>query len=68
MKNTKIPLSIAYIDASGTIRELYDMKPLDISITYPSKHPVRYALEVNKGWFKKNKIHIGSKIFFNNCK
>jgi hypothetical protein len=68
MKNTKIPLTIAYIDSSGIIKELYDMKPLDISVTYPSKHPVRYALEANKGWFKKNKIHVGCKILFNNCK
>lgn len=68
MKNTKIPLSIAYIDSAGTIKEIYDMKPLDISITYQSKYPVRYALEVNRGWFKKNKIHTGCKILFNNCK
>jgi uncharacterized membrane protein (UPF0127 family) len=67
MKNTKIPLSIAYVDSSGTIKELYDMKPLDTSVTYPSKHPVRYAIEVNKGWFKQNKIRVGCKVLFNNC-
>jgi uncharacterized membrane protein (UPF0127 family) len=59
MKNTKIPLSIAYIDSKGKIMEIYDMKPFDTSITYPSKYMCRYALEVNKGWFKKFKIRPG---------
>lgn len=59
MKNTKIPLSIAYIDSKGKILEIYDMKPMDTSVTYPSKYACRYALEVNKGWFKKHKIRPG---------
>ena len=67
MKNTSIPLSIAYIDSAGVIKEIYDMKPLDTTVTYPSKHPVRYALEVNKGWFKRNRIRSGCKVLFNNC-
>ena len=66
MKNTSIPLSIAYIDSAGVIKEIYDMKPLDTTVTYPSKHPVRYALEVNKGWFKRNRIHTGCRVLFNN--
>lgn len=68
MKNTSIPLSIAYIDGVGVIKEIYDMKPLDTTVTYPSRHPVRYALEVNKGWFKRNRIHTGCKVLFNNCR
>ena len=59
MKNTKIPLSIAYIDSKGKILEIYDMKPLDVSVTYPSKYACRYALEMNKGWFRKHKIRPG---------
>ena len=38
------------------------MKPLDISKTYPSKYPCRYALEVNMGWFENNQIQIGDQI------
>lgn len=67
MKNTYITLSIAYIDQYGVILEQYDMKPLDDTITYPSKYKVKYALEVNKGWFEKNKIVIGSKLEIDGC-
>jgi uncharacterized protein len=67
MKNTYIPLSIAYIDTNGIIREIYDMKPLDTSITYPSKYPARYALEVNLGWFSRNNIRPGCRIKLNGC-
>lgn len=67
MKNTYIPLSIAYIDSRGIIREIYDMKPLDISITYPSKYPVMYALEVNQGWFVKMGINKGSRLIIDGC-
>ena len=67
MKNTFIPLSIAYVDKHGVINEIYHMKPNDSSITYPSKYPAMYALEVNRGWFNKNKITKGNKIIFNGC-
>ena len=62
MKNTSIPLSIAYIDSKGIIREIQDMAPLDTTLTYPSRYPVRYALEVNKGWFMRNNIQPGNRI------
>jgi uncharacterized protein len=67
MKNTYIPLSIAYIGKNGTINEIYDMKPLDISVTYPSNKPAGYALEVNRGWFEKNNITSGCIIVFHGC-
>lgn len=67
MKNTSIPLSIAYISASGVINEIYDMKPLDTSVTYPSARPARYALEVNRGWFEKNNITRGCSIVLHGC-
>ncbi|MCU0847302.1 MAG: DUF192 domain-containing protein [Spirochaetes bacterium] len=59
MKNTFIPLSIAYAAKNFTINEIHDMRPLDISATYPSRKPAMYALEVNRGWFDKNKIKPG---------
>ena len=67
MKDTYIPLSIAYISQNGIINEIYYMKPLDVSATYPSRKPAKYALEVNRGWFKKNNITPGSRIIFNGC-
>jgi len=67
MKNTYIPLDIAYIDKKGIINEIYTMKPLDYSIIYNSIKPARYALEVNAGWFRKNNISPGSKIELYGC-
>lgn len=63
MKNVTIPLSIAYINKNGVITQILKMKPLDTTILYPSKYPVKYALEVNQGWFKKNNIKTGSKVY-----
>lgn len=67
MKNTYIPLDIAYISRDGIINEIYCMKPLDVSIIYNSIKPAMYALEVNSGWFKKHNIKPGSKIELNGC-
>ncbi|OGS21356.1 MAG: hypothetical protein A2252_08940 [Elusimicrobia bacterium RIFOXYA2_FULL_39_19] len=61
MKNTYIPLSIAFIDKNGIILEIVDMKPLDISIIR-SNYKALYALEVNQGWFKQHNIKEGMKI------
>ncbi len=58
MKNTYIPLSVAYMDRSGKIINIYDMVPLS-KTSVCSKKPVLYALEVNRGWFKRNNIKVG---------
>ena len=50
MKNTVIPLSIAFISADGTITEIRDMRPLDLNPVVSTRY-VRYALEVPQGWF-----------------
>ena len=63
MKNTKIPLSLAYIAADGTIREIYDMEPLSTRIV-DSKYSVRYVLEVNQGAFDRHGIKVGDKVEF----
>lgn len=67
MKDTYIPLSIAYIGSNGVINEIYDMKPLDTSVTYPAKMRAHYALEVSRGWFAKNNITRGCRINLNGC-
>ena len=58
MKNTPHPLSIAYIDSKGKIRDIFDMKPYSLA-PITSTVSVRYALEVPQGWFKKNNIDVG---------
>ena len=67
MKNTFLPLSIAYISGNCVINEIYEMKPLDTSLTYPSRNTARYALEVNSGWFTRHKIKPGCRIVPHGC-
>jgi hypothetical protein len=59
MKDTKIPLSIAFLDDSGQIFSIQNMTPMQTDKRYPSSRPAGYALEVNKGWFGKNGIDVG---------
>ncbi len=62
MKNTLIPLSIAYIDAQGRIVDIQDMKPLDDDPPdYVSAEPAKYALEVNRGFFEERGVKVGDK-------
>ncbi len=62
MKNTFIPLSIAFIDTNCSIVRITDMSPLSEDTFYSSVYPVKYALEVNRGWFKLNHIKVGDKV------
>lgn len=62
MKDTLVPLSIAFINAEGIIREIHDMKPLDTSTTASAFRDLVYALEVPRGWFAKNGIIAGDRI------
>ena len=61
MKNTPHPLSIAFIDSSGIIKEIYDMTPYSLE-TVESTYSVRYALEVPQGMFKRMGIKEGDKL------
>lgn len=61
MKNTPHPLSIAYIDSSGTISDTLDMTPFS-ETSVSSSRSVRYALEVPRGWFKANSIAPGDSV------
>lgn len=58
MKNTRIPLSIAFISKSGKILEIKDLEPFNEE-SVSSSIPAMYALEVNKGWFENNNIKKG---------
>ena len=65
MKNTPHPLSIAYIDSRGTIKEIYHMTPFSMA-SWSSTVSVRYALEVPQGWFEKEGITVGDKVIIPN--
>lgn len=61
MKNTLVPLSVAFIDSDGTIINIEDMQPQSLQ-SHCSKKPVAYALEMSQGWFKGKNIKPGMKI------
>lgn len=63
MKNTLLPLSIAFIDKDRRIVDIKDMKPLTLDSHSPSRQ-VLYALEMNKGWFSANGIRVGDVVRF----
>jgi len=55
MKDTRIPLSIAFIDSNNIILSIKDMQPYDTR-RVSSERPVKYALEMEQGWFRENGI------------
>lgn len=61
MKNTLLPLTAAFVSDDGTIVNLADMKP-ETTDSHCSDKPVRYVLEMNRGWFAKKGIKPGSKL------
>ena len=61
MKNTLIPLSIAFIGDDGSVVNIDDMKPQTLE-SHCSAKPVRFVLEMNEGWFAKRGIKAGSRL------
>jgi uncharacterized membrane protein (UPF0127 family) len=61
MKNTLIPLSVAFIEDDGTIVNVRDMKPHDEN-RHCADRPVRYALEMTQGWFATRGLGPGSRL------
>lgn len=61
MKNTLLPLSVAFVADDGTIVNLDDMKPLTLDGHCSTKN-VRFVLEMNQGWFAKRGIKAGEKL------
>jgi len=59
MQDTRIPLSIAFIDDSGKITNIEKMTPDQTHEQYHSYQPVRYVLEVNQSWFNLHGIRAG---------
>lgn len=61
MKDTYIPLTIAYIDAEWRVLELRSGRPLDETVLTPGQ-PYRYVLEVNEGWFDRHRLNNGARL------
>ena len=61
MKNTLIPLSIAFLDDAGRIVQIADMQPQSLD-NHCSSKPVRFALEMNAGWFRSRGLAAGARI------
>ena len=61
MRNTLIPLSIAFLAEDGTVVNIAEMKPQSDD-SHCSARPVRYALEMNQGWFAKRGVKPGTRI------
>ncbi len=59
MKNTPLPLSIAFLDTSGRIVNIADMQPYSLDNHCPTG-PIAYALEMEQGWFRQRQIKAGS--------
>jgi uncharacterized membrane protein (UPF0127 family) len=63
MRNTLIPLSIAWIERDGTIVDIQDMQPQTDDVHYPAAQ-YWYALEANQGWFFENGVGVGQQVLF----
>lgn len=62
MRNTKVPLSCAYIDVEGRILEIHDLRPFDETPVESVTEQVAFVLEVPQGWFQRQKIEVGALI------
>jgi len=61
MKNTPLPLSVAFVDGEGRILNIIDMEPHTLD-QHAAAGPARYAIETNKGWFAQRRIKPGDKV------
>lgn len=61
MKDTLVPLSIAFIDSAGQIIDIQDMAPLDETLLSPGEQ-YRYAVEANQGWYAENSLAPGDRL------
>jgi len=61
MRNTLIPLSVAFLDADGIIINIEEMQPETLD-NHCAQKPAKFALEMNAGWFKSHGVATGSKI------
>ena len=62
MKNTYIPLEIGFFNENGILREIHPMHPQDLTMVASRGFKMKFALEVNRGWFERNNVKLGDKL------
>ena len=62
MKNVPIPLDIGYFDSNGRLIEIHSLNPYDEKPVFSKSETIQYALEMNEGWYHRNKIKTGGYI------
>ena len=62
MRNTIVPLTVAYLGSSGVIMELHDLEPLNETPVEAQSELVRFVLEMPRDWFKKNGVTEAQKV------
>ena len=62
MKNVPIPLDIGYFDSNGRLIEIHSLYPYDEKPVFSKSYTIQYALEMNEGWYHRNKIKTGNYI------
>jgi uncharacterized membrane protein (UPF0127 family) len=62
MRNTTLPLDIGYFDASGELKEIYPMYPLDERSVTSRARDIQFCLEMNQGWYKRHEVKPGAKL------
>jgi hypothetical protein len=62
MENVAIALDVGFFDSEGVLREIHHMLPYDRQSVRSSARDLRYALEVNKDWFARNKVMPGARL------
>jgi hypothetical protein len=67
MKNTRIPLDIAFVKENGTIESIKELKPYS-SLPVYSDGKVLFAIEANRGWFTENNVEVGDEIVLGEAK
>lgn len=65
MRNTRLPLSCAYMNSEGVILEIHDMEPLSCTSIRSASEEIRFVLEVNRGWFARHEVDIASRMTIN---
>ncbi|HTZ20074.1 MAG TPA: DUF192 domain-containing protein [Opitutaceae bacterium] len=62
MRNTPTPLDIGFFDADGVLQEVYQMYPHDETSVRSRSDRLKYALEMNQGWYRDNGVRPGAKL------
>lgn len=62
MRNTTLPLDIGYLDAAGELKEIYPLHPRDEQTVASRGRALRYALEMNQGWFHRHGVGPGARL------